>query len=216
MTNDYFRTEAVPVQTDDPVLLRHVLDAIPSFVLVVDEDVRILDYNAAAAGLFGVGRGEVLSRRGGDVLHCLHALDVPEGCGQAEFCKTCVIRTSVQAAFQGCGVSRRRAAMTLRSGDKETKLYALITASRFSHQSRDLVLLVIEDISEIAELQRLVPICMYCRKVRDDDQLWTQVEAYFQHHWDLRFSHGMCPECATAEMEKINRAYPPTSEAGSA
>ena len=40
-----------------------------------------------------------------------------------------------------------------------------------------------------------LPICMGCRKVRDHD-LWLQIELYLDSHPDLKFSHGLCPECA--------------------
>ena len=67
------------------------------------------------------------------------------------------------------------------------------------------MLLVIEDISEIAELQRMIPICSICKKVRDDKKSWFRLEAYFKDHWDVDFSHGYCPECYKSEMEKIEK-----------
>lgn len=49
--------------------------------------------------------------------------------------------------------------------------------------------------THIKQLQRIVPICSYCRKVRDDANYWQQVESYIAAHSDTRFSHGICPEC---------------------
>ena len=37
--------------------------------------------------------------------------------------------------------------------------------------------------------------CAHCRKVRDDQGLWTRLEAYLFEHTDTRFSHGLCPDC---------------------
>lgn len=71
------------------------------------------------------------------------------------------------------------------------------------YDGNQLALLIIEDITEMVELQRIVPICMSCKKVRDDDQYWTDVEAYFKRYWDLDFSHGYCPACAVKEMAKL-------------
>jgi len=59
--------------------LRTILDAIPSLVFVVDDDVRIQEYNAAAAEQLTVQRSLVLIRRGGEVLYCLNAAKTPEG-----------------------------------------------------------------------------------------------------------------------------------------
>jgi CheY-like chemotaxis protein len=50
-------------------------------------------------------------------------------------------------------------------------------------------------IAQIKHLQGLLPICMYCKKIRIDPNYWQQVEAYLAHHTDARFSHGICPDC---------------------
>ncbi len=80
--------------------LRHpdIMNAIPVPIFLVDDDVRILDLNAAASGAFGLQKEAVYHRRGGDALHCLHSHDVPEGCGGAPACQACVIRNSVATA----------------------------------------------------------------------------------------------------------------------
>lgn len=48
---------------------------------------------------------------------------------------------------------------------------------------------------EVATLQSLLPMCAWCRKVRDDSNYWCKVEDYFSQHSEIRFSHGVCPEC---------------------
>jgi PAS domain-containing protein len=184
-------------------MFRSVFDAIPSFAFVVDDDVRIQDYNAAAGELLSVQRSVIIKRRGGEVLHCIHATDVLEGCGHGPFCKDCVIRNAVAEALQGKRVVRRRTRLEIiRDGDKIV-IYALITASSFRYKEKRLALLVIEDISEIAELYRMIPICSVCKKVQDEKKSWSRVEAYFKEHWDLDFSHGLCPECFKNEMAKL-------------
>ena len=57
--------------------------------------------------------------------------------------------------------------------------------------------------SEIAELQRMIPICSICHRIRDQEESWSRVEAYFKNHWDIDFSHGLCPDCYKKEMEKL-------------
>jgi hypothetical protein len=183
-------------------ILRSVFDAMPSLIFVVDSDVRIQEFNASAAELLLLQRPSVLKRRGGEVLNCLHAADVPEGCGRAPICKECVIRNSVAEAFQGSRVVRRRARLEIFKDSNKIEIYALITASPFYYRERPLVLLVIEDISEIAELRRLIPICSICKKVRDEKKSWFRLEAYFKDQWDVDFSHGYCPECYRIEMDK--------------
>jgi len=49
---------------------------------------------------------------------------------------------------------------------------------------------------EVKKLQNILPICAKCKKIRDDEGFWSQVEEYLGNHSDIRFSHGLCPECA--------------------
>lgn len=51
-------------------------------------------------------------------------------------------------------------------------------------------------LSRVKQLQGLLPICCYCKKIRDDQNYWHQVESYVGTHADVRFSHGICPDCS--------------------
>jgi hypothetical protein len=50
-------------------------------------------------------------------------------------------------------------------------------------------------LDHIKTLQGILPICAFCKKIRDDGGYWNQVEAYFSRHSDTMFSHSICPEC---------------------
>ena len=52
-------------------------------------------------------------------------------------------------------------------------------------------------VEEVRTLRGIIPICSYCRKVRDDQGSWEQVEAYVSRHTEAAFSHGICPRCYT-------------------
>lgn len=54
-------------------------------------------------------------------------------------------------------------------------------------------------LDKVNRLEGLLPICSYCRKVRDDQNYWQQVETYFLERSALRFSHGICPTCLERE-----------------
>ena len=60
-------------------------------------------------------------------------------------------------------------------------------------------------LAEVKTLQGLLPICAWCKKVRDDEGLWTQIEKYVSANTDARFTHGLCPECAKAQVEEYER-----------
>jgi len=53
-----------------------------------------------------------------------------------------------------------------------------------------------EALKEVKTLNGLLPICSYCKKIRDDKGYWKQIEAYIQERSDATFSHGICQECA--------------------
>lgn len=50
-------------------------------------------------------------------------------------------------------------------------------------------------LDEIKTLRGILPICSYCRAVRDDEGAWSQLETYVANHSEAQFSHGICPEC---------------------
>ena len=57
-------------------------------------------------------------------------------------------------------------------------------------------------LGRIKRLEGIIPICSYCKKIRDDQQSWQKLETYISRHSEAVFSHGACPECA-AEQFKI-------------
>lgn len=52
-----------------------------------------------------------------------------------------------------------------------------------------------EMLSRVKQLQGLLPICSYCKKIRDDQNYWQQVESYIARHSEAQFSHSICPDC---------------------
>jgi sigma-B regulation protein RsbU (phosphoserine phosphatase) len=59
---------------------------------------------------------------------------------------------------------------------------------------------ILEFSTQIRQLKELLPICMYCKRIRDDSDYWQQVESYIHTHTGSNFSHGICPDCFTKEM----------------
>jgi phosphoserine phosphatase RsbU/P len=52
-----------------------------------------------------------------------------------------------------------------------------------------------EALAQVKQLKGLLPICAYCKRIRDDRDYWHQVESYITAHSDAHFSHGICPSC---------------------
>ncbi len=73
---------------------------------------------------------------------------------------------------------------------------------------------------EIHELRGILPICSYCKKIREDSGYWSQLEVYISHHSEAKFSHGICPHCMDENfpslVELARGAQAPRATRGSA
>jgi len=58
-------------------------------------------------------------------------------------------------------------------------------------------------LTEIKTLKGIVPICASCKKIRDDQGFWNQIETYVREHSEAEFSHGLCPDCARTLYPEI-------------
>lgn len=96
------------------------------------------------------------------------------------------------------------------------ELNRAITIARARHQDlmeiRQLLETVQQQQQEIAQafdeiktLRGIVPICSVCKKVRDDDGYWHQVEEYVRDHSEADFSHGYCPDCLQRYLKDLKR-----------
>lgn len=61
-----------------------------------------------------------------------------------------------------------------------------------------------EAIARVKQLSGLLPICASCKKIRDDQGYWNQIEVYIRDHSEANFTHGICPVCAEKWQEEIN------------
>lgn len=54
--------------------------------------------------------------------------------------------------------------------------------------------------AEVKQLEGLLPICAYCKKIKDDNNHWQHMESYISHRTEANFSHGICPDCYQKHM----------------
>lgn len=71
-----------------------------------------------------------------------------------------------------------------------------------------------EALSQVKQLQGLLPICSYCKKVRDDQNYWQKVDTYISDRIDLQFSHGICPDCLDQMTAKAKERKQELVESG--
>jgi hypothetical protein len=60
-----------------------------------------------------------------------------------------------------------------------------------------------ESLTRVKMLEGIIPICMYCKKIRDDHNSWSQLEQYISKHSKAKFSHGICPNCVKEKLSAI-------------
>jgi len=89
--------------------------------------------------------------------------------------------------------------------DQSELLARIAIAMEVVTLQRDLALRVRElehAMAEIKQLGGLLPICSYCKKIRDDQNYWHQLERYIATRTDAKFSHGICPDCFETVVKK--------------
>lgn len=63
-------------------------------------------------------------------------------------------------------------------------------------------------LARVRHLEGVIPICMFCKKVKSDRESWQQLEQYVLEHSEAMFSHSACPECFEKEMALIEKELP--------
>ena len=88
-------------------------------------------------------------------------------------------------------------------------LIALITEQKYIRNeleilTKNLEFQVEEDTSKIKILSGILPICASCKKIRDKDDKWANLEDYIDLHSEAKLSHGYCPECAQKILDSLD------------
>ncbi len=85
-------------------------------------------------------------------------------------------------------------------------IYGIYLSVRFNRSRRKRFILLEQErklkaelettLNEVKVLRGIIPICASCKKIRDSEGYWKQVESYIEDHSEAQFSHGLCEECA--------------------
>ena len=71
----------------------------------------------------------------------------------------------------------------------------IMVSKKLEHEKEENIVKLKKALKEIKTLEELVPICSYCKKIRDDQGYWNDLETYLDEHTQATFSHGICPDC---------------------
>jgi len=83
------------------------------------------------------------------------------------------------------------------------RLGRVVERKQFGEEREKLITELQQAMSEVKMLSGLLPICSSCKKIRDDQGYWNQIESYIKEHSEVEFTHGICPECAKRLYSKF-------------
>jgi GAF domain-containing protein len=103
------------------------------------------------------------------------------------------------------GLANKPVDFTSRDADIATLFGALAAIALSNARNLDKLTSTLTNLekalAEVKQLRGIIPICMHCKKIRDEKGYWNQLEAYIKEHSDSEFSHGICNDC-------LNKYYP--------
>ena len=102
-----------------------------------------------------------------------------------------------------CAIDRRPRQLSAR---KKKAMHALARQVMALMELRRVSAHMAEALEKIKTLGGLLPICAWCKRIRDDQGYWSQVEAYLREHTGADFTHGICPECFEKQRSKKTAA----------
>lgn len=85
----------------------------------------------------------------------------------------------------------------------ETSETTIICTIRHAIERQRLLTELKEALQHVKQLQGLLPICSFCKNIRDDKGYWKEIELYITNHSEARFSHSICPPCARKHYPEV-------------
>ncbi len=137
-------------------LVTALLDGFPSPVVVVDCDRQIVACNHAALGMFGgAPLDRLIGQRIGEALNCIHAADMPGGCGTSEFCAECGAARAMRASRENNSKEIRECRISVGARAGFDSLDLRVQASPLEVEGERLTLFAIQDIADEKRRQAL-------------------------------------------------------------
>ena len=163
------------------------LKGLPVIIFAADADGSLVFFNHEFERVTGYGAADLASRT--DVLDLLFHKDAG----------TCVVKD----------LDCRKWQFTGKDGAEKVVVWSNVSESvplpGWTSWKIGLDLTELESMREqVKVLQGLIPICAHCKKIRNDEGFWTQLEAYLAEHSEADFTHGICPECMKQYFEEYD------------
>jgi signal transduction histidine kinase/CheY-like chemotaxis protein len=148
------RKQAEQAIRDHQEQLDTIYDNAPLIMLLVDAECRVCKMNKLAEECAEADAADMIGRRGGEALRCVHALDDPEGCGFGPHCQTCLVRRTVLDTLEtGLSYHQVEASLPFLIADEPQDLTFLISTARLAIREQPHVLVTIQDITKRKEIE---------------------------------------------------------------
>lgn len=180
-----------------------LLDAFPSLAFIMDADATVLEANRAARQWLGDRAGTRLGQPLGDTFHCIFPRDSRGDCGTTDFCQSCFVRRAIDAVLSGQPAPRRLAHMILGRAVPSEDRWFQVSASPLELGGRNLVLVALEDATQLVELREFLPLCPGCGASRESSDLLAQARVFLSKHPDFLRADELCTECRLRPPEGI-------------
>jgi len=162
---------------------------------VADFDGHLVKLNEAWERVLGFTRAELMSK---PMFEFIHPDDRERTLGQNRQVRIGGTAIEFENRYRCRDGSYRWLRWNSIADTERRRIYAVardITERREADADRDDLLRRLRAaLAEVRELRGVLPICMYCRKIRDDET-WQTIETYIGTHTNSSFSHGICPDC---------------------
>lgn len=167
-------------------------------IFIHDMDGSIIDANRKILDLLAYTKPEIASIK----IPMLHPVEAQEKSKWA-------FETIIQEGFVNFEIDFLKKSGEILSAEVSSSLFKIdgkhviqgivrdISGCKMAESERECLIDELQKtISEVKILRRFLPVCASCKKIRDDEGYWTQIEEYIHAHTDAQFSHGICPDCA--------------------
>jgi PAS domain S-box-containing protein len=194
-------------------MLDDVTQGITESILLISKDYKILWANRTAIDQAGLTMDEIVGNSCYTVIHDRESACEPpaEPCPLREFLATGNSRI-VQRRHDKDGNETVVEVNIYPARDKAGDITGFIHVSRditerdrLEKEIADKVVQLEASLARVKQLEGILPICTYCKKIRDDKDTWRQMEEFISSHSEADFSHGICPECFNKEMGEIDK-----------
>lgn len=189
-------------------LINTMIEATPDAVFIKDKQGRYIFVNPPAARIFGKSAEDIIGNTASD----LFPPDVAQAMTDSD--NTVLSSASTVTYEKLYTAPDPPKQMLVTKGpmyDSKGEIDAIFALARditdlkhLQEAISDKVVKLEAALSTVRLLEGIIPICSYCKKIRDDEKSWHQMENYISSHSEAKFSHGICPECFEKQLKIIN------------